>query len=45
MSEATAQVFENGEADLVYRAKWYTGRVLIYGALAFWSVICLFPIY
>jgi len=45
MSETTAQVFENGEADLAYRAKWYGGRVLIYGALAVWSVICLFPIY
>ena len=45
MSEAAAQVFEDGEADLAYRAKWYGGRVLIYGALAVWSVICLFPIY
>ncbi len=45
MSEATAQVFEDGETDLAHRAKWYTGRVLIYGALVFWAIICLFPIY
>jgi len=45
MGESTTQIFTDGEADLTYRAKWYTGRVLIYGGLAFWSLICLFPIY
>jgi multiple sugar transport system permease protein len=45
MSEKSVQLFVNGEADLAWRAKWYTGRVLIYGTLLFWSVICLFPIY
>jgi multiple sugar transport system permease protein len=27
------------------RAKWAFGRVLIYAALAFWALVCLFPIY
>ncbi len=27
------------------RAKWVAGRALIYGALAFWAFVCLFPIY
>ena len=45
MGERTAQIFEDAEPDLAFRAKWYTGRVLIYGALIFWSFICLFPIY
>src|SRR4029077_11608871 len=27
------------------RAKHIVGRVLIYGALAFWALVCLFPIY
>ena len=45
MDEQTNQIFNDGEADLAFRAKWYTGRVLIYGALILWSVICLFPIY
>lgn len=27
------------------RAKWVFGRVLIYTALAFWALVCLFPIY
>jgi multiple sugar transport system permease protein len=27
------------------RTKWVFGRVLIYTALAFWALVCLFPIY
>ena len=27
------------------RMKWAVGRVLIYTALAFWALVCLFPIY
>jgi multiple sugar transport system permease protein len=27
------------------RAKWWAGRVLVYGALLIWAFICLFPIY
>ncbi len=45
MSEPTTQIFLDSEPDLAFRAKWYTGRVLIYGALILWTVICLFPIY
>ena len=45
MSAQTAQIFSDAEPDLAFRAKWYTERVLIYGALIFWAFICLFPIY
>jgi multiple sugar transport system permease protein len=45
MSENTTQIFLDSESDLAFRAKWYAGRVLIYGALIFWALICLFPIY
>jgi multiple sugar transport system permease protein len=45
MSEPTSQIFWDTEPDLAFRAKWYTGRLLIYGALLFWTLICLFPIY
>ncbi|NUB45271.1 carbohydrate ABC transporter permease [Fertoebacter nigrum] len=39
------QIFRDSESDLAHRAKWFTGRVAIYGALILWTVICLFPIY
>ena len=45
MSEQTTQIFWDAEPDLGFRAKWYTERVLIYGALILWALICLFPIY
>lgn len=45
MSEQSTQIFWDAEPDLGFRAKWYTGRVLIYGALILWALICLFPIY
>ena len=45
LSELSTQIFKDAEADLAYRAKWYSGRILIYGALIVWAVICLFPIY
>ena len=45
MRAQTTHIFSVAETDLVFRAKWYTGRVLIYGALIFWAFICLFPIY
>ena len=38
-------IFRDGEADLAHRAKWWTGRIAIHGALILWAVICLFPIY
>jgi len=45
LSELSTQIFRDGDADLGHRAKWYSGRVLIYSALILWAVICLFPIY
>jgi multiple sugar transport system permease protein len=45
MNVQTTQICRDTEPDLAFRAKWYTRRVVIYGALAFWSVICFFPIY
>ena len=41
----TYAVFKDSESDLAFRAKWWTGRLLIYGALSLWAFICLFPIY
>ena len=45
LDAAEAALFRDGEADLRHRAKWWTGRVAVYGALILWTVICLFPIY
>lgn len=45
MSEQPVEHYGYGEADLARRARWLGGRVLIYGTLVLWSVICLFPIY
>jgi multiple sugar transport system permease protein len=40
-----APIFRDHPTDLVHRAKWWTGRIFIYGALILWAIICLFPIY
>ena len=40
-----AQIFRDHPSDLGHRAKWWTGRIFVYGALILWAVICLFPIY
>jgi multiple sugar transport system permease protein len=40
-----APIFRDHPADAGHRAKWWTGRIFIYGALILWAVICLFPIY
>ncbi|MCW1917611.1 carbohydrate ABC transporter permease [Rhodobacter sp. KR11] len=40
-----SQIFHDAPADRQFRAKWFTGRVAIYGALLLWAFICLFPIY
>jgi multiple sugar transport system permease protein len=45
MTEQTTQIFMDTKQDFAFRAKWYTGRVVIYGQLILWSFICLFPIY
>ena len=39
------QIFHDHPSDAGARAKWYAGRVAIYGVLILWTVICLFPIY
>jgi multiple sugar transport system permease protein len=38
-------IFKDTEADRSHRARWFANRVLIYGVLILWAVICLFPIY
>lgn len=45
MTVSPAQVFRDGESDRAFRAKWWTGRLAIYGVLILWAFICLFPIY
>ncbi|MFT7595208.1 MAG: multiple sugar transport system permease protein [Paracoccaceae bacterium] len=40
-----APIFHDSESDLAHKAKWLTKRVVIYGILALWTLICLFPIY
>ena len=45
MSAQDRQIFNDTETDLGFRARWYSGRVMIYGALIFWAVVCLFPIF
>ncbi|RVT82003.1 carbohydrate ABC transporter permease [Rhodobacteraceae bacterium CCMM004] len=42
---AEAQIFHDTEADLSHRAARVSKRVLLYGILIFWTVVCLFPIY
>ncbi len=41
----TTQIFHDSTTDLSHRAKWWTGRAVIYTALALWAFISLFPIY
>jgi multiple sugar transport system permease protein len=43
MSEV--QIFHDSQADKGFRAKWWTGRLAVYGMLLLWALICLFPIY
>lgn len=39
------QIFHDAESDRAHRARWWAGRIAVYGALALWTVVCLFPIY
>ncbi len=41
----TEQIFHDSQSDLSHQAKWWAGRIFIYGALILWAIICLFPIY
>lgn len=47
MTDASAArpIFRDHPSDLVHRARWWTGRAAIYGALVLWAIVCLFPIY
>jgi multiple sugar transport system permease protein len=38
-------IFKDSDADRSHRARWFASRVLIYGVLILWAIICLFPIY
>jgi multiple sugar transport system permease protein len=39
------QIFHDSEADLAHRARWFTSKLVIYGILIVWTIVCLFPIY
>jgi multiple sugar transport system permease protein len=39
------QVFHDHPADTGHGAKWFAGRIAVYGILIFWTIVCLFPIY
>jgi multiple sugar transport system permease protein len=41
----TPQIFRDSHADRNFRASFWMGRIAVYGALLFWAIICLFPIY
>lgn len=43
MSET--RIFHDHESDLAHKAGWLSKRVVIYGILIFWTLVCLFPIY
>ncbi len=43
--KAPAPIFKDSASDRSFQAQWWTSRVLLYGALAIWAFICLFPIY
>ena len=38
-------IFKDSEVDLSFKAKWFANRLVIYGLLILWAIICLFPIY
>ena len=41
----TAQIFHDAPIDRAFRARRFGGRVLIYGILLLWTLICLFPVF
>lgn len=41
----TTQIFHDSSSDRGFRAKWWSGRIAVYGLLLLWTLICLFPIY
>jgi len=45
MTDTREVYLRDSQADLAYRAKWWTSRAVIYGALILWAIVCIFPIY
>ncbi len=45
MSAASEAILRDTQSDLAYRARWWTSRVVIYGVLILWAIVCMFPIY
>ena len=41
----TQALFQDSDSDVAYKAKWWTSRIVIYGVLILWTIVCLFPIY
>jgi multiple sugar transport system permease protein len=41
----TDQIFHDSASDRAFRAKFWTGRAFLYGALILWAFLCLFPLY
>ena len=41
----TAAIFRGSEADLNYKAKWWSSRAVIYGSLILWTIVALAPIF
>jgi multiple sugar transport system permease protein len=41
----TQAIFRGSDADLTYKAKWWSSRAVIYGLLILWTVVALFPIF
>ena len=41
----SAQIFHDHPSDTKQKVGWLSRRVVIYGILLFWTLICLFPIY
>lgn len=39
------QIFHDHPSDLSHKAAWLSKRLVIYGILLLWTLICLFPIY
>jgi multiple sugar transport system permease protein len=38
-------IFRGSEADLRYKARWWSSRAVIYGLLILWTIVALAPIY
>ena len=45
MTTPDIQIFHDSPIDSAYRARWWAGRVAVYGLLILWAIICLFPVY